>query len=160
MKALGSMAARMTRTPTSKSVVSHSFFLEIEPFPTERTKCTCRGRFAQVYSTAQYKAWLEDAVKKLKALAAGRDFSAVRENTVEIDVEVYRSRPGSTKLAGPLGDNDNYEKGLWDAISKAGLWWADDRQIMDNRTAKRWSGPEQPPGYRVTITFGSEKFSK
>lgn len=50
-------------------------------------------------------------------------------------------------------DNDNVEKGLWDAITKTGKWWNDDNQIVENHTTKRWAAEGEAEGYDVTITF-------
>lgn len=150
----------VTATPTSKSA-SHTFFLEIDPFPAERTKCACRGRFPTVYAPGNYKEWLAAVVDQLNLVAAGQDLSAFRDAPVSINLEVIRERPKTTKLFAPLGDNDNFEKGFWDAISKAGHWWSDDRQIVHNETWKRWTWPGEKPGYRVTIrTVSEEPFSR
>lgn len=141
--------------------VQHSFFLPVEPFAAQRTRCACRGRFPTVYNAGPYKEWLKQAVASLKEIAAIEDFRAVRESPVTIDVEVIQSRPKTTKLAAPKWDNDNAEKGLWDAITKSKGWWKDDKQIVENRTRKRWAKEGESPGYAVTITFlGETPFNK
>lgn len=77
----------------------------------------------------------------------------MRERPVEIDVEAAFPKPKTTKLTTPRGDNDNLEKGLWDAITATGLWWKDDSQIVTNRTTKRWAREGEEPGYYITIRF-------
>lgn len=142
-------------------IVTDEFFLGMEPFPAERTDCSCRGRFAKVYTKPKYRAWKTEAVEALNTLAEGKDLSAVRESPVTIWVEAIRARPKSTKLAAPLGDNDNIEKALWDAMSQAGHWWDDDRQIVENHTVKRWADEGETPGYRVKLEYhANHKFSK
>lgn len=134
-------------------IVSHTFFLPITPKATERSRCVCRGRFPQVYTDPKYKEWREEAVPLLREIARLEDFRAVRERPVRIDTEVVVRRPKTTKLDAPRGDLDNYEKGLWDAITASGGWWADDKQIVDNRTTKRWTVGEEAEGYQITVTF-------
>lgn len=69
----------------------------------------------------------------------------------EIHVEAVFVRPPShTKKSGELrataplfpghgcGDNDNIEKGVWDAITKSGMIWKDDTQIVSNGCHKRY----------------------
>ena len=70
----------------------------------------------------------------------------------EIDIEAVFARPPSHVLAsGGLrkgaprfpghrsGDNDNLEKGIWDAITKCGAVWGDDSQIVANQMRKRYA---------------------
>lgn len=133
--------------------VSHSFFLPITPKATQRSRCTCRGRFAQVYTDPKYKEWREEAIPLLREVASTEDFRAVRDRPVRINTEVVARRPKTTKLAAPPGDLDNFEKGLWDAITATGEWWADDKQIIESQTSKRWTREGEEPGYYIRIEF-------
>lgn len=140
--------------------VEHHFFLPVTPNAAQRTRATCRGRFAQVYKDPKYKEWLAEAVAALREIASTEDFRAVRDRPVRIEAEVALKRPKTTKLVAPRQDNDNFEKGLWDAITSSGSWWDDDRQIVENRTTKRWACEGEDEGYYVTITFlGDQPFS-
>jgi Holliday junction resolvase RusA-like endonuclease len=137
-------------------MVNHEFFLAVTPKAAARTNVTCRGSgkraFPTVYTAPGYRAWLDEAMPKLKELAPQFD-QEVRERDVRIAVEVVIRKPKSTKRRRPGGDNDNYEKGVWDAMTKVGAWWVDDEQVVENHTRKRWAGPEEPEGYRVQVTF-------
>lgn len=113
----------------------------------------CRGKFAQVYTDPKYKEWRAEAVTLLKQIGQFEDFRAVADRPVRIVVDVVAGRPKSTKLVAPKWDNDNVEKGLWDAITETGIWWKDDSQIVDNQTTKRWSVGDEPEGYHIRITF-------
>lgn len=140
--------------------VQHHFFLPITPNAAQRSRATCRGRFATVYTDPKYKEWLATAIPLLRDIASTEDFRSVRENPVRIEVEAAVARPKSTKLVAPGPDNDNYEKGLWDAITHSKGWWEDDRQIVENTTVKRWTREGEDEGYYVTITFlGDRPFS-
>lgn len=133
--------------------VEFNFFLPITPSATQRSRCTCRGRFAQVYTDPKYKEWSAKAVPLLREIARTEDFRAVRERPVRIRTEIIIAKPKTTKLAAPRGDIDNYEKGLWDAITASGAYWADDKQIIHNATSKRWARPGEDEGYDITLEF-------
>jgi Holliday junction resolvase RusA-like endonuclease len=133
-------------------MVQHDFFLAVAPKAAARTRATCRGKFAQVYTAPAYREWLEEAIPALKAVSPNLSHE-MRERDVEIEVWAYVQKPKTTKRRRPGGDNDNYEKGLWDAMTKVGAWWKDDEQIVDNALHKRWAGPDQEPGYKVIVRF-------
>jgi Holliday junction resolvase RusA-like endonuclease len=69
----------------------------------------------------------------------------------EIDVEAVFVRPpshlakgGGLRSTAPAfpgqncGDNDNIEKAVWDAITKSGMVWVDDTQVVANACRKRY----------------------
>lgn len=132
---------------------AHTFTLAVAPKAAARSRCGCRGgKFPYAYTSPGYRSWLEEALPQLTKLAP--DLSdEVRERDVVISVEVAVKKPKTTKRVRPAGDNDNYEKGLWDAMTKVGAWWKDDIQIVSNTTTKRWAYPGETPGYRVTVRF-------
>lgn len=137
-------------------MVAHSFFLAVTPKAAARTNVTCRGSgkraFPTVYTAPGYRAWLDEALPKLKELAPTMP-PEVQERDVRIVTEVIIRKPKSTKRRRPGGDNDNHEKGVWDAMTKVGAWWKDDEQIVDNHTIKRWAAPDEPEGIRVEVYF-------
>lgn len=134
-------------------IVEHSFFLPVTPNAAQRTRTACRGKFAQVYLDPKYREWRAQAMTALLDIASTEDFRDVAHRPVSIVTEVVVKRPKTTKLDMPRGDNDNYEKGLWDAITETGKWWNDDSQIVHNDTTKRWTDGDEPEGYNVRITF-------
>lgn len=134
----------------------HRFFLAVKPKAAARTNVTCRGSgkraFPTVYTAPGYREWLDEAIPLLTAVAPELP-QETRERDVRIDIEVVVQKPKSTKRRRPGGDSDNYEKGVWDAMTKVGRWWVDDEQIVENHTIKRWAEPGEPEGYHVTVTF-------
>jgi Holliday junction resolvase RusA-like endonuclease len=63
-------------------------------------------------------------------------------------------RPKASAAAFPgrnCGDNDNIEKGVWDAITNSGAVWVDDAQIVANACRKRYAAPGEPARTIVTI---------
>jgi len=136
--------------------VKTEFFLAVPPKATARNRCGCRGKYPISYPADSYKKWLAVALPKLQELAP--DLSEeVRAAPVAVTVEAIAQRPKTTKRFFPRGDNDNYEKGLWDAMTKVGAWWNDDDQIFDNRTIKRWTEDGEEPGYRVRLEYDLER---
>jgi Holliday junction resolvase RusA-like endonuclease len=86
------------------------------------------------------------------------------EGPVAIDIEAVFQRPpshltkgGELRAGAPgypgrrSGDNDNIEKGVWDAITVCGAIWTDDSQIVDNRCRKRYAARGEPSRTVVTI---------
>lgn len=136
-------------------MVEHKFTLAVTPKATARTRATCRGKFAQVYTDPGYREWLDQAMPLLTELAPELT-SEIKERDISISIEVAVPKPKTTKLRRPRGDNDNYEKGVWDAMTKVGAWWNDDVQIVDNHTWKRWAHAGEPAGYHVTVRFLGE----
>ena len=94
---------------------------------------------------------LEEVVPLLKSERPDLTDEA-KSADIMVALEVIIQRPKTTKRVRPGGDNDNYEKGIWDALTKAG-WWNDDEQVVENRTLKRWTREGETPGYRLTIDY-------
>src|SRR5690349_11597594 len=109
--------------------MEHSFFLAVAPKAAARTNVTCRGSgkraFPTVYTAPGYRSWLDEAMPELQTLKPDLA-QEVRERDVRIELEVIIQKPKATKRRRPGGDNDNYEKGVWDAMTKVGGWWVDD----------------------------------
>jgi len=68
-----------------------------------------------------------------------------------VSVEIYVTRPKSTKLDYPKPDIDNYVKSVFDVLN--GLLWEDDSQIISVYATKQWAG-ENEEGYFTVETRG------
>lgn len=143
---------KKTKTATSKAMWTYDFFMEMKPRAAARTRCTCRGKFPSVYTEPKYREWLTEAVKILKGMDPLLP-PEVRAWPVRINIEVAIKKAKTSKLVQPLGDNDNYEKGVWDAMTKADAFWLDDKQIVENQTTKRWAKENESEGYYVHVEF-------
>lgn len=66
----------------------------------------------------------------------------------------FLRRPPSVRRAFPDrqsdGDVDKYTRAVFDALTVAGVW-ADDSRCIDALVRKRYCGPGQPAGARITI---------
>ena len=60
-------------------------------------------------------------------------------------------KPKTSKRLFPRGDNDNYEKAVWDSVTKCPGAWDDDDQIVFNATWKRFTTEGEEPGIYLTI---------
>ena len=130
----------------------HYLFLAVTPRAAARTRCTCRGRFATVYKDPKYREWLDAAIAEVRTHDPPYP-DAPFEGDVTVGLEVVVRKPKTTRKRRPRGDRDNFEKGVFDAITQAGGWWKDDDQIVDGLFLKRWAKPDEPEGYHVTVTF-------
>lgn len=54
-------------------------------------------------------------------------------------------------------DADNLIKPVLDAITEAGVVWADDCVVDEVAASKKWAGPEEHAGVRITICLSVEK---
>ena len=59
-------------------------------------------------------------------------------------------KPATTKRMNPLGDVDNYAKGVLDVLTKKG-YWEDDMQIVELHVEKVWPEEGQSTGIYITI---------
>lgn len=135
------------RTLTSKV----EFFLPLKPRATQRSRCACRGRFPSVYTDPAYREWKEQAIALLNAMDRAELPDFVSEDPdLSVGLTVVVKKPKTTKLKRPRGDRDNYEKGVFDALTQSG-WWKDDDQIVSGPFRKRWAAPGEPEGYHITI---------
>lgn len=129
-----------------------NFRLDLAPMPTPRPRARVisgagRKPLAVFYSPKEYQDWQKAAAAALKSVSA-----EYTDGPVSVSVLCVAERPKTTKLSMPKPDVDNYGKGVLDAITKDGRFWADDTQVSDLTITKRWSAADRPVGITVTIT--------
>lgn len=127
-----------------------SFRLAIEPMPTPRPRARCisvpgRKPIASFYSPKEYQDWQKEAARLLAKIEA---FPV--EGTCIVSITCAVTKPKTTKLPCPKPDVDNYAKGILDAITKDGRFWADDTQVRMLMVSKLWADPGNE-GVYVTI---------
>lgn len=83
------------------------------------------------------------ALKGLEAKAFDPD------KLFQVAIHVHITKARTSKLLTPLGDLDNYAKGVLDAITKDGRWWTDDKLVSHLVVEKSFAVGE--PGYDVTL---------
>lgn len=65
---------------------------------------------------------------------------------------IFHVQPArTTKRDYPRGDNDNFAKAAWDAVTKAGGTWYDDDQIVVSLEVKRYITEKEEPHTEILI---------
>jgi Holliday junction resolvase RusA-like endonuclease len=131
--------------------VGHSFFLPCNPMPTPRPRATTRGgKFASVYHPADYTKFKANLTEMASVQNDRPPAPYTGPLTVRVIVLVEKAR--TSKLPHPTPDVDNYAKGILDAITASGVFWVDDKQIVELNIIKRWTDDHAAPGYYVSLT--------
>lgn len=99
-----------------------------------------------MYSPKEYATWQKEAL----ALLANVE-PVQFDGPVDVTVEVFGTRPKSSKLLAPKADVDNFAKGVLDVITHDGRFWNDDTQVLDLTIRKRWGAPDAQGNIKVTI---------
>jgi len=106
-----------------------AFRIDVAPTPASRPRVTKQG---WTYYGKRYK----DFRAAVSEWAKEWEYPPLR-GPLEVETWLYVQRPKTTERQWPRGDNDNYEKAVWDCLN--GIVWEDDDQIVDNRTRKRFT---------------------
>ena len=65
---------------------------------------------------------------------------------LKVDLELYITRPKTTKLLTPRADIDNFIKAIFDSVN--GWVWEDDKQVIEVYATKSWAS-EGEDGYFI-----------
>ena len=123
-----------------------SFDAPIKPRPKPSIKMAKGGRVK--YYPKPYRDW---RTQMSRWLADCYSEAARLDGPVAVLMEVVAKRPQKTHRFWPTGDNDNYEKATYDAITQSQRFWDDDDQVVINLTTKRYARPNEQFGTRVWI---------
>lgn len=119
--------------------------LLITPKPMPRPRVTSKGI---TFYPADYKRFERELDAALRAsIAHGPD-----DGTFAVLIEAVCPPLKTVVREAPVGDVDNFAKPVLDRITKLGLIWHDDRQVMSLVTTKRFAGPGEVPHYHVVVT--------
>ena len=113
-------------------------YIPVSPVPASRPRV---GRWGTYYSK-NYQLWMrqvDDLLRPLRAAATAVD------DDIHVSIHTVCQKPKTGKLKVPVGDWDNYAKAACDAVTRSGLIWLDDRQIVTGAATKRYAlGSEAP----------------
>lgn len=108
------------------------------------------GKWGAYYS-GPYKDFREQAKEKIQDIL-GSEFKPLL-GPLAVVIEIYVTRPKTTKLDYPKPDIDNYTKAVLDVLN--GIMWEDDSQIISVYATKQWA-EENEEGY-FTIEVNNDK---
>ena len=105
-----------------------SLFIPLNPVPASRPRVTRWG----VYYGKNYATWMKQAEKVIT------ESSTTLSGPLSVATELCVKKPKTSKRSFPRGDLDNYEKAIWDAITKK-KYWVDDDQIIESYSSKSFT---------------------
>jgi|TARA_R100001530_G_scaffold100170_1_gene69595 Holliday junction resolvase RusA-like endonuclease len=120
----------------------------ISPVAASRPRVSRHG----AYFAGPYKKFREECWD-LVPMVLGPDFSPF-DKGLYVDVELYVTRPKTTKLDTPRPDIDNYQKAVFDALN--GFLWTDDKLIEAVYAVKQWAAKDMPGYFVVGVNYADE----
>lgn len=109
-----------------------NLWFQLHPVPASRPRVP---RFGKPYYVGRYKKFRAEFAKILDQLEF--PFKDTHVGAYQVDLQLWVKRPKKTARLWPLGDNDNYEKAVWDCLTKRA--WDNDDAIILNRTYKGYA---------------------
>lgn len=122
-----------------------NLFIPVKPVPASRPRVTRFG----TYFTKTYTDFRNECYTFLKPLA--KKYPATYSSYI-IEIEFICRRPKNPSNPYPLGDLDNFEKGILDCLVKTELFLKDDIQIIKLIATKRYQKLDEAFGMRLIIT--------
>lgn len=117
------------------------FRLDVVPQPAPRPRVSKWG----TYMPTSYKVYQKEITALLPVI------EAQFEGELAMKLEFVCKPIGKSKYTTPMGDVDNFAKGVMDTMTDCG-WWDDDRQVMDLHVSKRFPLPGEQPHINVSLT--------
>lgn len=108
-----------------------------EPVPCPRPRVSKFGS----YYPPRYRNWKKEFTAEVARIAPFivGDIDLPLRGTLSISIDIYCTKPKTSKLEFPKPDLDNYVKGVLDSCNN--LLWMDDSQITQLQARKSWGSP-------------------
>jgi len=126
-------------------IKTFNLFVPVKPVPASRPRVTKWG----TYFTKTYIDFRNEMYIFLNRI---KEKHPVCDKTYAVEIEFICRKPLSPSNPYPVGDVDNFLKGPLDAITKVGMFWVDDVQVLDLRGKKRYQNKGEDFGMNITIT--------
>jgi Holliday junction resolvase RusA-like endonuclease len=122
--------------------------VNLKPVPAARPRIP---RYGKPYYPKTYKRWIDEATRDVPVYAGTPIDHPVRATVL---FAIPRAR--TSKLIVPVGDGDNFEKSIYDLLTKKG-YLTDDKWITSGTWTKRFL-PFGTPGFTlITLTAETEE---
>lgn len=132
-----------------------------QPVPQPRARVSTRGGFARAYTPKDHAIHAYREAIRLIAVSTAWESGPVA-GPVAVEIDCYFARPpshlgrgGAVKGSAPpwptRADCDNLAKGILDAITDSGAFWADDDQVVELVARKAFARPGTPGRTIVTV---------
>ena len=122
-----------------------SILVNVKPVPAARPRVTRWGTyFPKTYTDFRNECY--HSLLKLSKQYPANDSAYI------VDVEFICKRPKNPSNAYPVGDVDNYLKGILDALVHCKLFFNDDIQIIKLTGTKRYQKSKEEFGMRISIS--------
>lgn len=127
-------------------MTTSKLFIPVKPVPASRPRVTRFGTyFSETYTTFRNETYRY--LDKIKHKHPKKDKIAF-----QVSIQFICKRPTKPSNEYPVGDVDNYLKGPLDALTKAGMFWEDDIQVISLTGTKRYARQDEEFGMHITIT--------
>jgi Holliday junction resolvase RusA-like endonuclease len=125
-------------------------FVPVKPVPAARPRVTRWG----TYFPKTYTDFRNECYHVLSKLSKQYPCN---DSACTINIDFICKRPKNPSNAYPVGDLDNYEKGILDALVHCGLFLRDDIQIIKLSSTKRYQKSKEEFGMMITVTELSDE---
>ena len=115
----------------------------LPPVPASRPRVTRWG----TYYLKTYATWKEEAERLLEEFSVPDLFTGPVFTVTAFEVK----RPKKLTRPHPHPDLDNFEKAIFDAVSKSECLWHDDDQIVAALSYKKYADPGEEPQTKLHV---------
>lgn len=129
---------------TNQTRISN-LFIPVKPVPASRPRV---GRFG-TYFSKNYEDFRNECFTFLSKIKKNHPQT---ESKFIVEIEFICRKPSKPANEYPIGDVDNFLKGPLDALTKVGMFWKDDVQVIDLRGTKRYQETDEAFGMHLKIT--------
>lgn len=122
------------------------FFIPVLPVPASRPRVTRWG----TYFSKNYETFRNDCFLFLDQFRKEHKIKQT-DSQFRVEIEFICRKPKSPANVYPIGDVDNLLKGPLDALTKVGMFWFDDTQVIHLTGSKRYQEQTEAYGMKVII---------
>jgi Holliday junction resolvase RusA-like endonuclease len=123
----------------------NEWIFPISPIAASRPRLSKHG----AYYTGPYKRFREECAECVYKVL-GADFEPL-DTPLSVDLELYITRPKTTKLTQPKADIDNFVKAIFDVMNKR--LWVDDTLVRAMYATKQWASLGEPGYFTLGVTI-------